>query len=87
MTQIFLCPLCKRQHAFDELSDDLRELHCTDNETSSLRQLSGYENNSMHSNEAWNFNKFSTKSKGFTNNAILRGIKLHKEDLRGIKNW
>lgn len=85
--QMFKCPVCKRLHPINLQAEDLDAAFCMDNEISKIKEFRGIENEDILTTNEWNFNKFDTRKKGYSNNAQLLNVRVNNPHPRRVKNW
>jgi hypothetical protein len=82
----FKCPVCNRLHGYNKQHDNLSEVTCPDNESSSIRKINGHERTDLLSDRQWNMNKYSTRVSDYTNNLEIDAV-FHKPHPKNVRNW
>lgn len=86
MQHMVFCPVCKRRHPFNIMSDDFDDFNCTDNATSKIKKQD-YDNFPQENVNGWNFNGFNRLTEGYTNDSKLVDLRLINPHPRNVRNW
>lgn len=83
--KLIKCPVCGRMHPVSN-GDDLREVECTDNASSEVREVVTDNAENIYTGNVSQANPFSVKQNKYAN-LPLEDVEIHNPNPRNVRNW